>query len=397
MLRNLSLAAALVLLAGCIHGQLPTNLPTPVVVLPKADHSAAGQLIFYDLNKANPVTLEEFLTNSLRISNAGNDNRATVLITSTNAGATAKTLTLIAPASDLAATIFGKVSVTDGGATGTAVSILTSNAAVQGLQVVTANAIALDVQTGGLTAIQAKGDIIPFADNATNIGSGARYWKNVLSYSLTTKNVLSQCLQTDGGGIITGSGVATCGGPAITQLTGDVTAGPGSGSVAASVVRVAGVAVNNNTLSSSVGDAPSWNGGSWEFGASGYAGVVKTAWPTYTPVFTNACGAITVSSVQGGYLQVGKIVHLRIYGVITSIGTACPILYVTLPIAPITIGGSIWLQTLAVSFEGPSGPYAASGHFENTFGSFQIDNLAFANFPTATAFNIAVSGTYEAN
>jgi hypothetical protein len=85
------------------------------------------------------------------------------------------------------------------------------------------------------------------------------------------------------------------GGTGLDQLTGDVTAGPGSGSQAATVVAIQGQAVS--TLAPGSGDVLTWDGLQWEAAASSGGGI------------TELSGDVTAG--PGAGLQVATVVALQ--------------------------------------------------------------------------------------
>ena len=99
--------------------------------------------------------------------------------------------------------------------------------------------------------------IIPAAvPTANKTGTGSRF------ATATAAGVSGNCAQWSAGGDVGDAG-APCGagGGGITQLTGDVTAGPGSGSQPATVARINGVALGSTTATSGnllIGSGTQW-------------------------------------------------------------------------------------------------------------------------------------------
>lgn len=66
------------------------------------------------------------------------------------------------------------------------------------------------------------------------------------------------------------------------------------------------------------------------FGGTGYAG---GAWTSYTPTLSSQSGALSSATATGAYIQIGKLVFVRIHVTITTNGTAAGSIVAGLPVA----------------------------------------------------------------
>jgi hypothetical protein len=243
----------LVLVAsGCIHAQQPTNLPTPVVILPLPDHSAAGKLIFDDPSSTTHIILQQQIANRLTFdAPLGSNGGAAYTFNDSNSGAGALTVTINGAPSGFALNVNGRQQINDASAntgltiteTGTGPGmVINSNSTSQ-------PALVLSPTGVGEAALWSQGDISPFSDNTYNNGVTGAFWKNVLSYSLTAKSLAGgQCVQTGAGGVLTvtgsacassGAGVTSLnsltGGLNIVGTTNQLTVSPGGSSITLSI------------------------------------------------------------------------------------------------------------------------------------------------------------------
>lgn len=129
-------------------------------------------------------------------------------------------------------------------------------------------------------------------------------------------------------------------------------------------------------------------------------------WTAYTPTITTPTGgsSLATSNVAAYYAQVGTLVFVRVYAVITVSGTAAGSVYVTVPVAPAATAPYFEDQSLAVSVHNNGGGYAYSvGAFLSDAGTstFTIEPAipvggSFTAFPISTAMSFRMQGVYQA-
>ena len=155
--------------------------------------------------------------------------------------------------------------------------------------------------------------IIPAAvPTANKTGTGSRF------ATATAAGVSGNCAQWSAAGDVGDSG-SPCGsgGSGITQLTGDVTAGPGSGSQAATVARINGVALGSTTATAGnllIGSGTQWITraitGDFSITSLGVATVTAInggAYPTSAKlVGTNGSAQPIAAALTSAHLYVGN-------------------------------------------------------------------------------------------
>jgi hypothetical protein len=179
----------------------------------------------------------------------------------------------------------------------------------------------------------------------------------------------------------------TVGAGGITQLTGDVTAGPGSGSQVATAVKIPpGVTLTGTPGVGDVPTATSSTTATWQPGTS-----PPGAWTPYTPTIT-AGAAVTTTTLKAAYQVVGKTVVYRIYW-LGSLGGASANISFTVPVSAFSSGVSYAQMAPMTHLRGGTLTFASAVLID---GSSTFTCAAGTNFPGSTTLEILLEGVYEA-
>lgn len=163
----------------------------------------------------------------------------------------------------------------------------------------------------------------------------------------------------------------------ITQLTGDVTAGPGSGSQASTVGKLQGSVVLSGTPSSGEAlVATSSTAASWQ--------AVSPTFPAWTP-YSPSVGNLSSPSVAASGQQSGKTAFVRIVVSGTSNGSLPT---VTLPYAPLDNNQAFAVQVFGTGKFLPAA-VAVSG------STLQVNLANSVTFSLGVSYEIWIQGVYE--
>ncbi len=318
------------LLVGCVRAQQATNLPTPVVILPLPDHSAAGKLLFTDPANTTHIIIQQQVANRLTFdAPLGSNGGAAYTFNDSNSGGGALTVTINAAPSGFALNVNGRQQINDASAN-TGLSIIETGTG-PGASITSSStsqpALVLTPLGVGEAALWSQGDISPFSDNSYNNGVVGAYWKNVLSYSLTAKSLASgQCVQTGTGGILTVTGSAcTSAGGGVTSLnsltgalnivgiTNQITVSPGGSSITLSIPAILAVTQVTSSVS---GTTCAYAAGSSAFCAKGNGDVTANDLQIGgTTVINSSLNVINVNNVTAVLSMAAPI------GSFTSLGS----------------------------------------------------------------------------
>jgi len=123
-------------------------------------------------------------------------------------------------------------------------------------------------------------------------------------------------------------------------------------------------------------------------GGTGYAG---GTWSSYTPIVTAYFGSITSASAVGRYVQIGKIVIVRISITITSSGNGSGAVLATLPVSASNVGSqNMSGRESAVTRKALNGLIVAGDN------KVQI-TLYDGSYHGASGYTLEVQGIYEAS
>lgn len=371
-MRNLILCLSLLLSGACaLRGQ--TQLTTPVRVLPKADSSAAGELVLGNnvatvaCTAANYTTCKPLIiqNNTLDASNLGSANNSIIFKGSSTAGQA--TFRFEAPSGNLA--VFCDTSGGTGGAwelTRTKIIAYASGcSSTSNLDIHTDGTIRTSLGIGFYENGSLGGDAI-----AIRAPSGAVSSTYTINLPGTPPSLAGQALAWSSGSTYVWQSFLTD----PTTTTGDMIYNS-SGVITRLAVGSSGQCLTSN------GSIPTWSScGS------------DPAWSSYTPTVGCSSGSPT-GTVTAGYLQQGKTVKVRIYWT-GQCSSSSQSMTFTLPANPLT-GASY--QPLAEAYFDGSGVFSAASNVIVSGVNYLITSPIGANFPASTTFYLAFTGIYETN
>jgi hypothetical protein len=115
------------------------------------------------------------------------------------------------------------------------------------------------------------------------------------------------------------------------------------------------------------------------------------AWTNYSPTITAGSGSYTTASANGSYIRVGKLCVLRLYGLITTVGTGTnPVFTLPFTAATTTAGGKFIGSVRENAATGLSGT-ASINSAATTLTIFKYDNGAFAG----SGYEYSITISYE--
>lgn len=212
------------------------------------------------------------------------------------------------------------------------------------------NAATVGATTGNAQELRFFGN----ANNTNYVGLKAGTLSTNTTYTLPTADGTSgQFLQTNGSGILSFATPADTG---ITELTGDVTAGPGSGSQAATLAAIQGNPVN--AASPNPGDVLEFDGSEWVPTPISSNGFVQ-----YTKSFSDFSAAANTNSIT-----------------LFSLPAATIIEQVVIKQSASFTGGTISAYTVSVGISGNDPKYASA------FDVFQAPGDTVAQLSSSAGF-----------
>jgi hypothetical protein len=127
--------------------------------------------------------------------------------------------------------------------------------------------------------------------------------------------------------------------------------------------------------------------------ANGGTGDTGTAWSAYTPTVTSQTGTPTTISASGRSKQIAKTIFVQATVLITTVGTAAGVMFVSLPVAPLT--GTI--QVLSGVENAVTGKTCKA--FIDTGSSATSAIVTFYDNTTtwASSNKVSFTGVYESN
>lgn len=128
--------------------------------------------------------------------------------------------------------------------------------------------------------------------------------------------------------------------------------------------------------------------------------IPTTGWTNFTPTIKQGSTVLTTSTLSARYIAIGKLVHLTVYAVLSSAGSAGTVISLTAPAGavptgdPVPAGSFNYFDSGVAHYSGMAIYAPASGFIGQGYGQSSAMGAA-PSFTAASGDRIYMQATYE--